>query len=187
MPTHVALLRGINVGGKNLIPMADLKHCLEDAGFKDVATLIASGNIVFTPPPKIGTSATLTKKIESLIRARFKTYEAKVVVLTRKQLHNIVIRAPKGFGKDPKKYRYMVFFLRPPLKSATVIKKIPLKEGVDEIFAGPSVLYHTRLEKKATSSRLSQLVSMPIYQEMTLRNWSTTTKLLSMLQTTPGQ
>lgn len=182
MATHVALLRGINVGGKNIIPMVALKKCFEEAGAKDVATLIASGNIVFTPPRSLGTGTTLVKNIEALLRKRFKTYNAKVAVLTLKQLKAVIDRAPQKFGESPKRYRYMVFFLMPPLKASAVLKVIPLKEGVDEVAIGPGVIYHTRLEKKATSSKLPQLISMPIYQEMTLRNWNTTTKLLEMLK-----
>ncbi|MCA9362448.1 DUF1697 domain-containing protein, partial [Candidatus Kaiserbacteria bacterium] len=47
---HIALLRGINVGGNNIIKMTDLRACVEAAGFMDVSTYIQSGNIIFTNP-----------------------------------------------------------------------------------------------------------------------------------------
>lgn len=161
--------------------MAALKSCFEEAGATDVATLIASGNVVFKPPPGPATRAALTQSIEALLRSRFKTYEARAAVLTRRQVQAVVDRAPGTFGAEPKEYRYMVLFLMPPLTAAAALKIVPLKEGVDEIAPGPGVLYHARLEKKAASSKLSRLASMPIYQQMTLRSWNTTAKLLGML------
>ena len=68
MATHVALLRGINVGGKNLIRMADLKACFEEGGFADVATFIQSGNVLFTAG---GTATELTDRIERLLSSAF--------------------------------------------------------------------------------------------------------------------
>src|SRR5690606_31394263 len=88
--THVALLRGINVGGKNVIPMSALKSCFEDAGATDVATLIASGNVVFKPSPGSGAGAVLTRSVEALLRERFKTYDARAAVLTRRQVKAVV-------------------------------------------------------------------------------------------------
>jgi uncharacterized protein (DUF1697 family) len=58
---------------------------------------------------------------------------------------------------------------------------VPLKEGVDVAAAGNGVLYHRRLTSRATQSRLSRVVAMPMYQRMTIRNWNTTTKLASLV------
>ena len=162
--------------------MAALQSCFEEAGATDVATLIASGNVVFKPSSGFGVQAALPRSVEALLRKRFRTYEARAAVLTRRQVQAVVDRAPTAFGREPEKYRYMVLFLMPPLTAATAMKVVPVKEGVDEIAPGPGVLYHARLEKKATSSKLSRLASMPIYQEMTLRSWNTTKRLLEMLK-----
>jgi uncharacterized protein (DUF1697 family) len=56
------------------------------------------------------------------------------------------------------------------------------REGVDKVSAGPGVLYFSRLIRKAAQSRLNRIVSMPIYQSMTIRNWNTTTKLLELME-----
>jgi uncharacterized protein (DUF1697 family) len=67
-------------------------------------------------------------------------------------------------------------------RSAPVaIKRVPTKAGVDQVYAGPGVLYFSRLISRASQSRLSRIVSMPIYQNMTIRNWNTTLKLLQMM------
>ena len=81
MPRYVALLRGIDVGGKNPIPMPALKACFEDAGFEEVGTYIQSGNVVFTGPSS--NQAALTDRVERTIRNAFAHYEASVVVKSR--------------------------------------------------------------------------------------------------------
>jgi uncharacterized protein (DUF1697 family) len=69
----------------------------------------------------------------------------------------------------------------PPLTATKALKQVPTKGGVDQVASGPGALYFSRLTSKATQSRLSRVVSMPIYQSMTIRNWNTTTKLLQMM------
>ena len=58
---------------------------------------------------------------------------------------------------------------------------MPIKEGVDRIWAGTGVVYFSRLTSRATQSRLSRVASMPIYKQMTIRNWNTTTKLAELV------
>jgi uncharacterized protein (DUF1697 family) len=178
MARYVALLRGINVGGKNLIPMPALKAAFEEHGFEDVRTYIQSGNVVFST----GTSkqAELTRRIERMVRGTFDHYEASVVLRSRTQMRAIVERAPKGYGSQPARYRYDVLFLKGPLTARTVVGSVPTKEGVDRIWAGTGVVYFSRLTNRATQSRLTRVASMPIYQQMTIRNWNTTTKLLEL-------
>lgn len=178
MGHYVALLRGINVGGKNLIKMADLKTCFEEQGFQEVATYIASGNVLFGSGERSTTK--LTDGIELALTAAF-DYRATVVVKSRTQLRGIVKGAPKGFGGQPDRYRSDVLFLKPPLTAAAAFREVPIKEGVDQARAGKGVIYFARLTAKASQSRLSRVASMPIYQEMTIRSWSTTVKLLERL------
>ncbi|MGH2672205.1 MAG: DUF1697 domain-containing protein [Actinomycetota bacterium] len=179
MARYVALLRGINVGGKNLIPMPALKAAFEEAGFEDVRTYIQSGNVVFST----GTSkqAELTRRIERMLRRTFGNYEASVALRSRAQMRSIVERAPDGFGSEPTLYREDVIFLMPPLTARTVVASVSIKEEVDQIWAGTGVVYFSRLTSRATQSRLSRVVSMPIYQQMTIRNWNTTTKLAELV------
>jgi len=180
MARYVALLRGINVGGKNLIPMPALKASFQEAGFEDVRTYIQSGNVVFSAPPS--SQAELTRRTERIIRSAFDHYAASVVVRSASQMRAIVDRAPTGFGSDPSKYRSDVVFLKAPLTAKAASKEVPTKEGVDQVWPGASVLYWSRLISRATQSRLSRVVSMPIYQQMTIRNWNTTTKLVGLLE-----
>jgi uncharacterized protein (DUF1697 family) len=179
MNQYVALLRGINVGGSNPIKMTDLKACFEALGLKQVRTYIQSGNVLF----RIGRSdqAKLTTQIEGALSKAFH-YESRVVVRSMSELKAIIDRAPKGFGSDPGTYRYDVIFLKEPLTAGEVMKSISLREGVDQAFSGKGVLYTSRLSSRATQSRLTRIIGLPIYQSMTIRNWNTTTKLLAMME-----
>lgn len=176
---YVALLRGINVGGNNLIRMPALKACFEAQGLRDVATYIQSGNVLFTT----GRSGqlVLTREIEEVLSKTF-AYRSRVVVRSFRQMKAIVERAPNGFGGRPAAYRYDVIYLREPLTADEAIKSVTAKPGVDRAFAGEGVLYFSRLISKAGQSHLSRIVSKPIYQNMTIRNWNTTGKLFELME-----
>lgn len=174
---YVALLRGINVGGKNLIKMKELAARFADAGFGDVVTYIQSGNVLFTSSESGRDELTL--KVEALLAAK-----SSAVLKTRTQMRQVVDGAPKGFGTKPALYRYDVIFLKEPLTAAAAMQSVSLREGVDEAYAGKGVIYFARLSSKAAQSRLPKLVSMPVYKEMTIRNWNTTTALLRLMEAT---
>ena len=174
---YLALLRGINVGGKNIIKMSDLKARLEAAGLVDVATYIQSGNVLVT---SADSARWLTERLERLLSEEF-ACRSRVVVRSHAQLRRIVTRAPAGFGNDPTAYRYDALFLKEPLTSAKAIKELTLREGVDAAFPGPGVIYFSRLAERATQSGLSRIVSLPVYQDITIRNWNTTDKLLHLM------
>ncbi len=176
---YLALLRGINVGGNNIIKMADLTACFESMGFTEVRTLIQSGNILFKAAEK--DKVKLTAKIERGLSKTF-GYQSRLVVIPYKQLKKIVEEAPKGFGKDLAKYRCDVIFLKEPLTVKEAFKNVKTKEGIDNAYAGKSVLYFSRLDSKASQSRLSRIITLPMYQFMTIRNWNTTNKLLSLME-----
>jgi uncharacterized protein (DUF1697 family) len=176
--TYVALLRGINVGGKNRIRMVDLAACFESAGYGDVRTFIQSGNVVFRAEQ--GDRSELTGAIEQMLAHAF-DYRATIALRDHDEMRAIAGAAPRGFGEEPDLYRYDVSFLMPPLTPDETLSALTFKDGVDAAWAGPGVVYHSRLTARASQSRLSRLVSHPVYQRITIRNWNTTTKLLSMM------
>ncbi len=178
MISYVALLRGINVGGKNPIKMPALKAAFEADGFEDVSTYIQSGNVLFSSSER--RPAALTERIESMLAESF-DYVPTVVVRSKKQMKAIVEGAPKGFGGQPAKYRYDVIFLKEPL-TAKAIGEVPTNPAVDTAHPGTGVLYFSRLTAKAAASRLNKIISSPIYPSVTIRNWNTTTKLLSLMR-----
>lgn len=176
---YLALLRGINVGGNNIIKMTALKACFEEMGFENVLTYIQSGNVIFDAPKQ--DAALLTRKIEQTLSKKF-NYTSQIVLVSDKDLATIVKDAPPKFGADSTRYRYDVLFLKPPLTARTALKTVSIKEGVDFVHAGKGVLYFSRLISKATQSKLSKIVLLPIYKSITIRNWNTTTKLATIME-----
>lgn len=180
MKTYLVLLRGINVGGKNIVSMAALKKCLEGEGFEDVSTYIASGNVILKSKksPK-----QMQAQIEKLLPKKFKLHSEliKVLVLSRAQLQVVVSKKPKGFGGQPAKYHSDAVFMM----DTTVAKAMTVfspKEGVDRVWPGKGVIYSQRLSAKRTQSRLGKIVGTPAYKCMTIRSWNTTTKLLELMK-----
>jgi len=174
---HVALLRGMNVGGANIIPMAALRATFEALDLREVTTYIQSGNVLFSTDVD---AARLSPRIEAALSKQF-GYQATVVIRSHAQMQRIVERAPTGFGDDQVQYRYDVVFLKEPLSARAVLPSIPRRDGVDTAYAGDGVIYFSRLIARATQSYLSRLISLPEYKQMTIRNWNTTTKLLKLM------
>jgi uncharacterized protein (DUF1697 family) len=180
MPTYVILIRGINVGGKNKVPMAGLRTFLEELGCSHVSTYIASGNVIVE-------SSKRPKELQAQIEAALpKTFtldseSVNVLVLTHKQLQAVIANKPKGFGEQPEKYHSDAIFLM-GIDAAEAMPVFDPREGVDTVWPGDGVIYSQRLSAQRTKSRLSKIVGTPIYQSMTIRNWNTTTKLLKLLE-----
>jgi uncharacterized protein (DUF1697 family) len=182
MKSYLILLRGINVGGKNKVPMADLRKCLEALGFSDVSTYIASGNVIL----KSDKSAEKIKAlIEKALPESFKLDSEliKVLVLTRKELQAVIDKKPEGFGEEPEKYHSDAIFLM-DVDAAQVMPVFKPREGVDKVWKGDGVIYSQRLSSQRTKSRLGQIVGTPDYKSMTIRSWSTTIKLLELMSKT---
>ncbi|MBP6942667.1 MAG: DUF1697 domain-containing protein [Candidatus Buchananbacteria bacterium] len=178
MATYLAFLRGINVGGNNIIKMTALKVCFESLGFADVRTYIQSGNVIFNAS---GSITALEDKIEQVLSKTF-SYQARVVVVSGKDLKQVVTAAPAEFLKDLQKYRSDVIFLKRPLTPTKAMAIIELRDGVDRVYQGKHVLYFKRLTARATQSKLSKVIAKPEYKYMTIRNWNTVSKLLGLLE-----
>lgn len=172
---YVALLRGINVGGKNRIPMADLRETFTEHGFDQVATYIASGNVLFRSRKA---RATLEREIEAMLEDRY-GMSIVTVVRTHGELRNVVDKAPTGFGGDD--HHCDVMFLKDPLTPADAMRVVEPREAVDQAWPGKGVVYFARLSERRTESKMSKIVGTSEYQQMTIRSWSTTTKLPELL------
>lgn len=180
MNTYVLLLRGINVGGKNKVLMSELKTCLEELGFSNVQTYIVSGNVILQ---SVKTVSEVQTQIEQALPKTFKLDSAliKVLVLRRDQLEAIVRNKPAGFGEQPQKYHSDVIFLM-DMSTSQAIPVFKPREGVDAIWPGDGVVYSQRLSAERTKSRLSKIMSSPLYKLMTIRSWNTTIKLVDILK-----
>jgi uncharacterized protein (DUF1697 family) len=180
MNTYVIFMRGINVGGKNIVRMMDLKKYFEELGYSSVSTYIASGNVILKSDKP---ADEIKSQIEETLPKSF-TLDSeliKVLVLTRKQIQAVIDNKPEGFGEQPEKYHSDAIFLM-GIDSAQAISVFDPREGIDKVWQGDCVIYSQRLSSLRTKSRLSKIMVTPIYKSMTIRSWSTTTKLLEILR-----
>lgn len=183
--SFVALLRGINVGGNNPIRMTDLAECFRNAGYGDVDTYLQSGNVLFSadqPADQKG-GPKLEAKVEAILEKRF-GIPLLVVIRSRDELAATIDAAPADHGSP--KLRSDVFFLKHPLTAEEALAEMPeLREGVDSVAPGPGAIYFSRVAATATKTRIQKFMSMPVFQQMTVRTWGTCTRLLEKLDATP--
>lgn len=184
MPTHVALLRGINLGPHKRVAMPALRKLVESLGHTDVATYIASGNVVFTAS---GATNDLAAELEKAIAAELGV-TCRVAVLTCAELAEAVAANPYPDEPDPK--RVHAFFLleadaQARAHVAQAQERAAAKGSRDEAAIVGKVLYlHTpdgfgRSELAAELSRGGARNAA----EGTARNWATVTRLLAMCGT----
>ena len=177
---YLALLRGINVGGRNKVPMKTLKGHLEDLGYEQVVTYIASGNVLLEsadPAEQVG------KDIEAALTGRFDLDDEliRVLVLSRSQLQDVIDNKPENFGEQPGKYHSDAIFLM-GIDAEEAMSAFNPREGVDRVWPGDGVVYSQRLSAERTKSRLSAVAASPLYKSMTIRSWNTTQKLWTLFQ-----
>ncbi len=184
MTTYILLLRGINVGGKSTVSMAVLRDGLEKLGFKNVVTYINSGNVFVDSTLS---AKTVRARVEELLIEEFGLDKIgnKVLVLTADELENIVAQAPKGFGVHPEKYHSDVIFLIEKAVSEAM-EQAEINPKVDAVWEGKKVLYFQRISAKRTKSRMGKIIGKPIYKFLTIRSWTTTTKLLGLIKQREG-
>lgn len=176
--TFVLLLRGINVGGNGRVPMAELRDCLEKAGYTDVRTYINSGNVIFNSTSQ--DAAGLTLEIETILAKQF-NLPLKIVLLTARDYLAAVKSAPKEWGKKAE-WRYNALFVRPPLTAAQALELCgPPKPGIETAVAGHGVIFISNSMADAGRTNYAKLPGRPVYKELTIRNYNTTLKLVAML------
>jgi uncharacterized protein (DUF1697 family) len=179
MSTHLAFLRGINVGGKNLIAMADLRALFESLDFMNVKTLLQSGNIVFDGGRKTG--AALEKLLEAESSKKFGR-DVDYHVRTAAEWQSVIARNPfpAEAKKDPGHLLVMVF------KDAPAAKNVKALEGA---IKGPEYLkidgrngYFVYPAGVGTSKLTAAVIDRVLGLRGTARNWNTTLKLAAMVQ-----
>ena len=180
MTRYLVLLRGINVGGRNKVPMAALRELLESHGHTKVSTYIASGNVILSSDQS---AVGIKHELEEALPQTFKLDSEliAVLVLTSAQLRAVVRDRPKGFGDQPDTYNSDAVFLM-GIDAATAMKVFDPRPGVDEVWPGKGVVYSQRLTPQRTKSRLGRMMGTPAYRSMTIRSWATTMALLERME-----
>ena len=174
---YVALLRGINVGGRTLVKMADLKACVEDLGLDGVSTYIASGNVLFESDE--ADAAKLAETIEAAIERRFEL-PVKVVVLDRNAYERIANAIPEAWIGDGS-LRANVAFVRRGTDADEIVRELAPDAEIEEVRAvDGAVLWATRRDA-VNRSVMRKLIGGAAYKELTVRNLNTTLKLRELL------
>ena len=185
MATHLALLRGINVGGRNKVPMAELREVVTSLGYTGVTTYIQSGNVLFTTSEP--DTATLASALEGAIAGAFGVTTS-VVVLSRDDLAQILDRNPYREEPNPKLVHVVFLDTELPPELLDRVKAaesaVTAKGSRDAVAAlGPALYLHT--PDGFGTSELGQVVLRVTGQAgvaATARNWSTSTKLLTLCE-----
>lgn len=176
MTTYVALLRGINLGPRNKIAMADLRGLLDGLGHGEVRTHILSGNAIFTSNRR--SIPRLEAEIEQAIRTRF-GLDIAVLVRTRDELAAVVDGNPFPAAKRNPSHCFAIFLDKNPSK-ARLEAMDPATYAPDEIRLGGRVIYAWLPNGVQGSKVLGLLTDKRLGVTTTNRNWNTTTKLLEL-------
>jgi uncharacterized protein (DUF1697 family) len=187
MRTHVALLRGINVGGRNKVAMADLRQVVTSLGHTDVATYIQSGNVVFTSPEN--DTAKLAADLEREVGRRLGVRPG-VVVLSREQLAQVIADNPYPQETNPRCLHAV--FRREEMGPegiaavAAAQQRARDKGSRDEAVVVGRTLFLRTPDGMGRSELAAQLArstagSTAISAAGTARNWATVTKLMALL------
>ncbi len=177
MDKYIALLRGINVGGKNTVPMPQLKALFEQAGYKDVSTYINSGNVLFTAD---GLEDALKAQCERMIEAHF-GFPVIVMVISAAALKDAVSHAPDWWGQDPDSTHNALFVI-PPATPETLMAEIgAAKPEYEQVASHGPVIFWSAPRKTWSRTRYSKIVGTRAYSSITIRNANTTRKLAGMV------
>src|ERR1043165_8887511 len=163
---YVGLLRGINVGGKTLVKMAELKACVEALGCDDVSTYIASGNVLFTSRRR--DVAALEAEIEGAIETRF-GLPVKVVVLDRAAYARIVKAIPPSWVGD-ESLRANVAFVRRGTDAGAVVRELRPDAEVEQVKAVDGAILWATKRDQLGRSVMRKLIGGAAYKELTVRN-----------------
>ena len=179
MIRYIALLRGINISGKNKIPMAELKKGFEDLGFSDVRTYLNSGNVMFSCREDDITG--ITKRIEKMIGDVF-TLDIPVFVIKTEELKDIVRHAPEWWGTADKSIYDNLIFIMPPTTFTEVYEEIgEPKEGLEKIMEyDNAVFWSFDLKNHRKTNWWPKTAALPIGSRLTIRTANTVRKLIDM-------
>jgi uncharacterized protein (DUF1697 family) len=172
--SHIALLRGINVSGKNLIKMAELKEGLTEAGLSDVSTYIQSGNILFKSALDPESS---TRLIESTLLKDF-DIQVPVMVFARTYLEEIVKHQPFEFEIEPNKLA--ISFLSNVVDAVLLTELDHLILQDESVEMGDQVLYLYYPNGQGRSKLSGNAIERKLGVTSTARNWNTVNKLLAL-------
>lgn len=178
---YIALLRGINISGKNKISMPELKKLLEENNYQNVSTYLNSGNIIFEC--NIDNKETIMDNIHTLIKTKF-LLDIPVYITTDKELETILNNSPKWWGSSNKEIYDNLIFIIPPIKYEEVYNTIGSpKEGLEQIEEYNNCIFWSfDLNNYRKSNWWVKTASTDIKDKITIRTANTMRKILEICQ-----
>lgn len=179
---YLALLRGINVGGNNKVPMSDLRDCFEGLGFTEVSTYINSGNVFFSSDET--DEVTLVERCEAAIEKRF-GFPIVTMVISQKEFVGAMEQAPKWWGNGEKDVRSDALFVIPPTTTQQVRSELKAKaDGPDKFAEHGQVIFWSLPMAAYTKSVVPKIIGTKIYRSVTIRSSTTSRKLYELFHKT---
>lgn len=179
MKRYIALLRGINISGKNKIPMPELKSCFIEHGYIDVFTYLNSGNVVFSADER--SEIVLADRIKAMIQERFEL-DIPAFVISQEELKNLLSEAPAWWGNDNKEIYDNLIFVMFPAIAEIIAEKIgkPTKE-LEQICICKNVIFWSFDRKNyAKANWWKKTASTGIGEMITIRTSNTLKKIVGM-------
>ncbi len=175
---YIALLRGINISGKNKIPMASLKEGFEDIGYINVVTYLNSGNVVFTSDDE---REKIVDTISLMIKEKF-DLDIPVYVITSSELSDVLNNSPVWWGTDNKEIYDNIIFIIPPVTFDDVYKEIGEPSSKLEQIENykNTVFWSFDLKKYQKCNWWVKTASVDICNKITIRTANTVRKVLEL-------
>ena len=175
---YVALLRGINVGGKNKIEMKSLKQTFEKKGMKSVVTYLHTGNIIFEHD-----GLSMVDLTHILGKGIYEDFGLRI---------NVVVRSFDGFKimmdslpelwQNDQHMKSDVLFLWDDIDNELLLDKLVIKPEIDTVKYVTGAILWSVDRKNVTKSGITKLVGTDVYKKMTIRNVNTTRKIYKFMQ-----
>lgn len=173
---YVALLRGINVGGKAKVEMTRLKAVFEQAGATEVSTYINSGNVLFTDSRQPNELVTL---IESAIESEF-GFKVPIVLRTANQIKTLIESIPSEWTNDTVQ-RTDVMFLWDEIDNENILQAVHSNPEIERTMYVPGALIWNIGRQNVMRGSAIKLVNTSLYKQMTIRNINTVRKIQTLL------
>jgi uncharacterized protein (DUF1697 family) len=177
---YIALLRGINIGGKNKISMPELKLAFEEIGFLDVITYINSGNVIFSSNTQDKNE--MIRKSVSIIKDKFKI-SIPVTIISAKELSDVLKHAPEWWNTDNKEiYDNAIFVISPTTTDEVFAAVGDANPEYEKVGSHGNVIFWSASLKTFNKARWSKIAGSSVNNNVTIRTANTTRKLLELAE-----
>ncbi len=176
---YLALLRGINVGGKTKVKMAELKACFEKLGYGNVQTYGNSGNVIFTA------ASTDRRRLESYLEEALATTFSSSIGIFIRSLDDMkeVMKAMPTDWQTSSERKYDIIFLGQTIDHPKIVHDLEPKPGIEELRYRPGVLFWSVNIRDFSKSNMSKIIGTALHQDMTVRGPSTIRKVYELMST----